>query len=307
MGVRYVAVDDAEGQRLDNFLMRELKGVPKSRVYRLLRRGEVRVNGGRSTPDYRLKKGDRVRLPPFDAKPATPSTPSPKLIDWLERSILFEDEAVIVIDKPSGIAVHGGSGISSGVIEALRARGGSARLELAHRLDRDTSGCLVLAKTRAALAEWHGAFREGRVQKRYDVLVHGRWPRRLRFVDWKLARYALKSGERRVRVDVGGQAARTDFDVRESSARGSWLRCHPHTGRTHQIRVHCSASEHAVVGDTKYASDEELALAKALGIKRLCLHASSLALVGSDGKRRRFDAPIPDDFDAAWRALSGAR
>ena len=304
MPVRYVDVDDAEGQRLDNFLIRELKGVPKSRVYRLLRRGEVRVNGGRAGPDYRLKKGDRVRLPPHEARPAAITAPSPKLIDWLEQSILFEDDALIVIDKPGGIAVHGGSGIVSGVIEALRARPGSARLELAHRLDRDTSGCLVLAKNRAALAEWHGAFREGRVQKTYDVLVHGRWPRRLKLVDLKLARYATKSGERRVRSAIDGQAARSDFEVTNVGRHGTWLRCHPHTGRTHQIRVHCSASGHAVVGDSKYASDDELALAKTLGIRRLCLHATSLALVGSDRRRRRFVAPIPTDFDAAWAALS---
>lgn len=304
MPVRYVEVDEAEGQRLDNFLIRELAGVPKSRVYRLLRRGEVRVNGGRVGPNYRLKKGDRIRVPPHEAKPAAITTPSPKLIDWLERSILHEDDSVIVIDKPSGIAVHGGSGISSGVIEALRARAGGSRLELAHRLDRDTSGCLVLAKNRATLTEWHAAFREGRVRKTYDVLVYGRWPRRLRTVDLSLARYALKSGERRVRVAAEGQAARTDFEIRTPGSHGTWLRCHPHTGRTHQIRVHCGASGHAVVGDSKYASDEELAFSKALGVKRLCLHASSVALIDANGRRRRFDAPIPDDFEAAWRALS---
>ena len=169
----------------------------------------------------------------------------------------------------------------------------------------NSQGAVVKLISRGAtLTEWHAAFREGRVRKTYDVLVYGRWPRRLRTVDLSLARYALKSGERRVRVAAEGQAARTDFEIRTPGSHGTWLRCHPHTGRTHQIRVHCGASGHAVVGDSKYASDEELAFSKALGVKRLCLHASSVALIDANGRRRRFDAPIPDDFEAAWRALS---
>jgi 23S rRNA pseudouridine955/2504/2580 synthase len=304
MPVRYVTVEDDEGQRVDNFLIRELSGVPRSRVYRLIRRGEVRVNRGRVGPDYRLKRGDLVRLPPHESTPAASPRPSIGMIDWLERSILHEDDSVIVLNKPSGVAVHGGSGVSSGVIEALRVRTGErARLELAHRLDRDTSGCLVIAKGRAALVAWHGAFRDGRVQKTYDALVHGRWSRRLRTVDLRLMRYATRSGERRVRVEADGKSARTDYEVRRTSRRGTWVEAHPHTGRTHQIRVHCGASGHAVVGDAKYASDDELAIAKQLGIKRLCLHARSLAVVLDDGVRRRFDAPPPDDFLDAWAKL----
>jgi 23S rRNA pseudouridine955/2504/2580 synthase len=304
MPVRYVAVDDAEGQRLDNFLLRELAGVPRSHVYRLLRRGEVRVNGGRAAPDYRLQRGDRVRLPPPRKDESVPARPPGGLIAWLEQSILFEDDQLLVLNKPSGVAVHGGSGVSSGVVEALRARSGATgRLELAHRLDRDTSGCLVLAKGRQALMEWHTAFRDARVQKTYDVLVHGRWPRKQRTVELKLTREVTRTGERRVRVTSDGKTSRTDFEVNEVGRRATYLKCHPHTGRTHQIRVHCAASGHAIVGDTKYASDEELALAKGLGIRRLCLHASSLAIVTKEGKRRRFSAPAPEDFLKAWSLL----
>ena len=306
MAVRYVEVAEDAGQRLDNFLMRELKGLPRSRVYRLLRKGEARVNGRRARPDYRLQAGDRVRLPPY--VPADPGVPRPSpskgLIDWLERSIIHQDDEIVVINKPSGVAVHGGSGISHGVVEALRARlGAGERLELAHRLDRDTSGCLVLARRRSALLELHAAFREGRVAKRYDALVHGAWPKRVHTVQLKLVHYVTRGGERRVRTETGGKAARTDFTVHETGASATWLEAHPHTGRTHQIRVHAAQSGHAIVGDRKYAAEPELALARLLGIQRLCLHARSVTLPTASGGRRRFVAPPPDDFLEAWQKL----
>ncbi|HEY6599048.1 MAG TPA: RluA family pseudouridine synthase [Pseudomonadales bacterium] len=305
--VRHVDAGDSAGQRVDNFLLREMPGVPRSRIYGMLRKGEVRVNGGRIRPDYRLKPGDLVRVPPWHGPIAgEPGQPSAGLLDVLSHRLLYEDAAVIVLDKPPGLAVHGGSGISHGVIEMLRAMfPDESGLELAHRLDRDTSGCLVVARNRAALMELHTAFRDGSVAKNYDVLVYGTWPRKLRSVRAHLERYVTRTGERRVRVLADGKPARTEFNIVERNDRASWLKAHPHTGRTHQIRVHSLTSGHPVVGDEKYASDTLLEQSRALGIARLCLHATSVAIpVG--GKVRRFDAPLPQDFIAAWRRLSGA-
>ncbi len=305
--VRHVEAGDSVGQRVDNFLLREMPGVPRSRVYGMLRKGEVRVNGGRIRPDYRLKAGDVVRIPPWHGPLANePTMPAHSLLERLARGILFQDATVIVLNKPAGIAVHGGSGIQHGVIEALRVMFPEERgLELAHRLDRDTSGCLVVARNRAALLELHSAFRDGTVAKTYDALVYGAWPRKLRTVRAHLDRFVTRTGERRVRVTAEGKSARTEFSIVESRERVSWVKAHPHTGRTHQIRVHSLTSGHPVVGDEKYASDALLAQSRALGIARLCLHATSVALpVG--GKLRRFDAPLSEDFTDAWRRLSGA-
>ncbi len=304
--VEYREVDHDAGQRIDNFLLRELSGVPRSRVYRMLRKGEVRVNGRRIRPDYRLCAGDVVRLPPWhkrqaESKPAT--RPPAGVLAYLERAILFEDADLLVLNKPSGLAVHGGSGVAFGVIEALRVlRPGNLRLELAHRIDRDTSGCLVLTKNRRTLVEVHSAFRDSRVRKRYDVLVHGHWPKRQRSVQLSLRRFVTRSGERRVVVDATGKQARTEFAIVEAGTSGTRLRAHPHTGRTHQIRVHCQATGYPVVGDDKYGSDAQRSQWKASGIQRLALHASSIKLPLSGGERR-FDAPVPDDFEAIWEVL----
>jgi len=306
-GARRVEVTDAVGQRIDNFLLGELAGVPRSRVYSMLRRGEVRLNGGRIKPDYRLRAGDVVRIPPWRG-PVTGNAvvPPRRLLDELSDRILYQDSGVIVLDKPSGVAVHGGSGVDHGVIEAFRALLPDERgLELAHRLDRDTSGCLVLARHRGALLELHAAFRDANVAKTYDVLVYGAWPRRLRTVRAHLEKFVTRSGERRVRVQADGKAARTEFEVIETSERASWVTAHPHTGRTHQIRVHAQVSQHPVVGDEKYATEAQLAASRALGVRRLCLHARVVTLrIG--GQTRRFEAPVPGDFAEAWRRLSGA-
>jgi 23S rRNA pseudouridine955/2504/2580 synthase len=275
--------------------------VPRSRVYRMLRRGEVRVNGGRISPEYRLRHGDRVRLPPWRGRAPSeqPGAPAPQLRRLLD-AVLFEDDEIIVLNKPSGIAVHGGSGISLGIVEMMRqARPDLARLELVHRLDRDTSGCLLLAKSRRALLPLHAAFRSGDVHKTYDVYVHGAWPKRIRSVSRNLTRYLTRSGERRVRSDLDGRAARTEFGIEAVAPGATWLRAHPHTGRTHQIRVHCQISGHPVVGDVKYANDEQQALARRVGIDRLCLHARVIVVPGA----RRFEAPLPDDMVRAWTAL----
>lgn len=304
--VRHVEAGDAVGQRADNFLLREMPGVPRSRVYGMLRKGEVRVNGGRIRPDYRLKAGDVVRIPPWHGPIANePTMPTRALLDQLARRFIFQDAAVIVLDKPAGVAVHGGSGIRHGVIEALRAMFPEERgLELAHRLDRDTSGCLVVARNRTALLELHAAFRDATVAKTYDALVYGAWPRKLRSVRAHLDRFVTRTGERRVRVVAEGKSARTEFSIVESCESASWVKAHPHTGRTHQIRVHSLTSGHPVVGDEKYAPDALIAQSRAVGITRLCLHATSVALP-LRGKLRRFDAPLPEDFADAWKRLSG--
>jgi 23S rRNA pseudouridine955/2504/2580 synthase len=310
--VRHLRVSH-DGQRIDNYLVRELRGVPKSRIYRMLRTGEVRVNGGRVKPTHRLVVGDRIRVPPLhglrDASADTTVRGSEgarafigtAVLDYLERTILYEDAALIVIDKPAGLAVHGGSGISFGVIEALRRLRPEAELQLVHRLDRDTSGCLLLAKSRATLLALHRGLREGALRKRYDLLVYGRWPRRLTRVQLPLQKFVLGSGERRVRVHEAGKPSRTDFVVRATTERASWLEARLHTGRTHQIRVHAQASGHPVVGDRKYASAAQAAQSDALGIQRLCLHASELVLE-HQGSRLRLEAPIPADFQAAWES-----
>jgi 23S rRNA pseudouridine955/2504/2580 synthase len=299
--VRHVTIDEAAGQRIDNFLLGELGGVPRSRVYGMLRKGEVRVNGGRVRPDYRLCGGDVVRVPPWRGPVVgTMSAPPRALLDQLSASIIYSDAGVIVLNKPAGLAVHGGSGIQSGVIEALRVLfPNERRLELAHRLDRDTSGCLVLARSRTALLEMHAAFRDAEVAKTYDALVYGTWPRTIRTVRAHLERFVTRTGERRVRVDMEGKVARTEFSIVTPGARASWIKAHPHTGRTHQIRVHCMTSGHPIVGDEKYAPDAQLADSRAIGVRRLCLHATSVALA-IGGRLRRFDAPLPADFVAAW-------
>jgi len=302
-----VEAGDAEGQRIDNFLLGEMTGVPRSRVYGMLRKGEVRVNGGRIKPDYRLNASDVVRIPPWHGPVAgQPTLPKRGLLDQLASRIIYQDAGVIVVDKPAGTAVHGGSGIEHGIIEAFRVLFPEERgLELAHRLDRDTSGCLVLARHRGALMELHAAFRDAAVAKTYDVLVYGAWPKKLRSVRAHLEKFVTKTGERRVRVLAEGKSARTEFSIVEIGERASWIKAHPHTGRTHQIRVHSQVSGHPVVGDEKYASVEQLAQSRSVGVRRLCLHASSVALP-INGQIRRFDAPVPDDFTEAWRLLSAS-
>ena len=307
-GVRYLTVAaDEPPQRIDNYLLRELKGLPRSRIYRMLRKGEVRVNGGRVKPTHRLGPGDQIRIPPVrTAGAGTASGPVPvgqAVLDALERAILFEDDDLLVLDKPSGMAVHGGSGLGYGVIEALRRLRPEASLELAHRLDRDTSGCLLVAKRRAALLALHQALRDRSVGKVYAVVVHGTWPRRTRTVQLPLTKYLTAEGERRVRVAGDGKPSRTDFEIREAGAGASLLTARLHTGRTHQIRVHAAASGHPVVGDEKYSAPEQLARAREMGVHRLCLHAESITLV-LDGRRHRFEAPLPEALTDAFARLS---
>jgi 23S rRNA pseudouridine955/2504/2580 synthase len=307
-GPRYVTVPEDGGQRVDNFLLRELKGLPKSRIYRMLRTGEVRVNGSRVKPTHRLAPGDRVRIPPVrglpGGEPGAPAFIGEGVLEALERAVVFEDDELLVLNKPAGMPVHGGSGVAFGAIEALRRLRPQGKLGLAHRLDRDTSGCLLVAKSRRALLELHRALREREVKKRYAVVVFGRWPRRLQTVQLPLERYLTASGERRVRVRTGGKASRTDFRIREAAPDATLLEARLHTGRTHQIRVHASASRHPVVGDEKYSSPEQQARARDLGIHRLCLHAERLVLVRA-GRKFTVEAPVPADLERAWQRLAG--
>ncbi len=286
--------EEGDAQRIDNFLLRRLKGVPKSHVYRVLRSGEVRVNSGRVKPDHRLRIGDKVRVPPVRlATPAEKPAPRP-----LALPVVYEDDALLVVDKPSGVAVHGGSGVSYGVIESLRAERPRAKLlELAHRLDRDTSGLLVIAKKRSALVELHRMLREGEAEKLYLALVKGAWEGGARELRERLHKYVTAGGERRVAVHGAGQAAATR--VRPIAAAGSCslLELRLLTGRTHQIRVHLAHAGHPVLGDDKYGDFElNRALARQ-GVKRLLLHARRLAFAHPlTGAPLRLEAPVPQDM-----------
>jgi 23S rRNA pseudouridine955/2504/2580 synthase len=281
--------EEGEAQRIDNFLLRELKGVPKSHVYRVLRSGEVRVNSGRVKPDYRLQLGDRVRIPPVRVADRRPLVPRP-----LELPVAFEDASILVIDKPSGVAVHGGSGVSFGVIESLRAARPQAKfLELAHRLDRDTSGLLILCKKRTALVELHRMLREGDVRKIYLAVVKGALAKRTLELRESLHKYVTASGERRVSVNAEGKPAVTRIRKLRNSAGFSLLEVELLTGRTHQIRVHLAHAGHPIVGDDKYG---DFALNRVLK-QRLLLHAAKLSFKHPlSGETVKLESPLPAEI-----------
>ena len=273
---RYIEIDaDKAGQRIDNFLIGCLKGVPKSHIYRLLRKGEVRVNKGRVKAHYRLCEGDRVRLPPVRVGVGAQNHGATKgMGERLEESILYEDEWLLALNKPAGMAVHGGSGLQGGVIEALRvSRPRAKTLELVHRLDKDTSGCLLIAKKRQALVALHALMRDDAVAKRYLALLTGSWKRRREKVDVPLRKYVLSSGERMVRVDSGGRSSQTEFRRLQRFSEGTLVEARLLTGRTHQIRVHAAYLGHPVAGDRRYAQAETNRRWRELGLKRMFLHA----------------------------------
>lgn len=285
--------EESAAQRIDNFLLRTLKGVPKSHVYRVLRSGEVRVNSGRVGPDYRLRIGDRVRVPPVRVSTSVKAPPKPA-----EFPIVHEDAALLVVDKPAGVAVHGGSGVSYGVIESLRAaRPQTKFLELAHRLDRDTSGLLIVCKKRSALVELHRQLREGEVEKIYAAIVKGVPGRDAFEISEPLHKYVTGAGERRVSVKAGGMTALTKVKVAQKGRDFAMLEIRLLTGRTHQIRVHLAHASHPVLGDDKYGDfDLNRSLAKQ-GVKRLFLHARKLAFEHPIEKQRlRLESPLPDDM-----------
>ncbi|MBZ0094935.1 MAG: RluA family pseudouridine synthase [Sulfuricella sp.] len=305
--VTWVTIDESsESQRIDNFLFKHLKGVPKSHVYRILRSGEVRVNSKRVDATCRLVVGDVLRIPPVrSSRPADDGEPKSAAPQVLSRHILYQDDALIALNKPAGMAVHGGSGISRGVIEQMRLEHPEFKfLELVHRLDRETSGVLLLAKKRSALVELHRAMREGETEKRYLTLVKGQWRNVKQSVKLPLLKYVTGSGERRVSVNEEGQSAHTIFTLKKSWPEFCLLEAELKTGRTHQIRVHLSHLGFPIAGDDKYG---DFPLNKALqkrGLKRMFLHACKMALKHPlTGEKLSLEAPLPEDLERFLRHL----
>jgi 23S rRNA pseudouridine955/2504/2580 synthase len=313
--VRLVEVDEAsDGQRIDNFLISRLKGVPKSMVYRLLRTGQVRVNKGRKKPSYRLSSGDQVRIPPMRTTPGSQGKASDAVLDLLGKSVLFEDKALIIINKPSGMAVHGGSGVSYGIIEAFRQLRPECRfLELAHRLDRDTSGCLVLAKKRSALTGMHEMLRREHgqgIEKIYLALLKGQWKGKKRKVDAPLRVDTRKSGERHVTVaveEMDGKQAISHFIPRKvyPNADASLVSIKLLTGRTHQARVHAQTLDMPIAGDERYGDENFNRKMRQLGLRRLFLHAARLSFTHPLGTGKvTIEAPLPEDLETLLELLT---
>jgi len=307
-GVQLVAISaENAGQRIDNFLRTQLKGVPKSMIYRILRKGEVRVNKKRIKPEYKLEEGDEVRIPPVRVAEREEQAVSPKLekVAALAEAIIYEDEQILVLNKPSGTAVHGGSGLSFGVIEGLRALRPEARfLELVHRLDRDTSGVLLVAKKRSALRSLHEQLREKGMQKDYLALVRGSWPSHVKAVQAPLLKNILQSGERVVRVSSEGKPSETRFKVEERFAFATLVKASPVTGRTHQIRVHTLHAGHPIAFDDRYGEREFDSQLASTGLRRLFLHAAALTFTHpASGDTLRLEAPLDEELKRCLQAL----
>lgn len=302
--VQWLYIDsNCQGQRIDNFLLRVLKGVPKSKIYNILRRGEVRVNKGRIKPNYRLCTGDEVRIPPIrQGSSAIAFQPSTKLLQTLRTAILLEDDDVLVLNKPSGLAVHKGSGVEGGVIEALRVLYPDQFLELAHRLDRETSGCLLLAKNPIILRTIQQALQSSQSHKRYLTLVRGRWQLGTKTVSLALRKNTLRSGERLVRVDPKGKPAQSRFKAVSNGPGASLLEVSIATGRTHQIRVHAASLGHPIAGDNKYGEPGFNQYLRTLGLRRLFLHAQHLSL-NLEGRDLSVDAPLAEDLEPVLQQL----
>ena len=311
-GVRLVRVPaDRDGQRLDNFLLLQLKGAPRSLVYKLVRSGQVRINGKRAKADSRLAGGDEVRIPPVKlGEPGEVRPPPQGLLDRLAASIVFEDARLLAVNKPSGLATHGGSGISHGLIESLRALRPGEPLELVHRLDRDTSGVIIVAKKRSALLELQALMRGGEDDegpgKQYLALLVGRVPNGTLTVDAPLQKTVLQGGERSVRVDPAGKPSVSHFKVLERRGGCSFCEVRIETGRTHQIRVHAAHLGFPIAGDEKYGDPEaNKRLAKQVGLKRLFLHAASIEFALEQGRQPYLiNAPLPDDLKAVLDRLA---
>ncbi|PVX39869.1 ribosomal large subunit pseudouridine synthase C [Pasteurella langaaensis DSM 22999] len=299
--------DDEAGQRIDNYLLAKLKGVPKSLIYRIVRKGEVRVNKGRIRPEYKLQAGDVVRVPPVRVSEKAQAPVSTKLnkVSQLENQIIFEDDCLLVLNKPSGIAVHGGSGLTFGVIEGLRALRPDARfLELVHRLDRDTSGILLVAKKRSALRNLHEQLRIKTVQKDYLALVRGQWQSRVKVVQAPLLKNELASGERIVKVSAEGKPSETRFSIEERYHNATLVKASPVTGRTHQIRVHTLHAGHPIAMDDKYGDKTFNQQMQTLGLNRLFLHAASIRFEHpKTGETLRLNAPLDEKMKGILTAL----
>lgn len=303
----WVTVDESsESQRIDNFLFKHLKGVPKSHIYRILRSGEVRVNSKRVDATCRLKMGDLLRIPPVrSSRPDDNGEPKAAVAPQLSKHILYQDDALLVLNKPAGIAVHGGSGISRGVIEQMRLEHPEFKfLELVHRLDRETSGVLLLAKKRSALVELHRAMREGETEKHYLALVKGKWLNTKQSVKLPLLKYVTGSGERRVSVSEEGQTAHTVFSLKKTWSEFSLLEAELKTGRTHQIRVHLAHLGFPIAGDDKYGDFPMNKTLQKRGLKRMFLHACKMVLKHPlTGDKLSLEAPLPDDLEMFLRRL----
>ena len=299
--VQWVEItEDNSEQRLDNFLITLLKGVPKSRIYRIVRKGEVRVNKGRVDVKYRLVIGDIVRIPPVRMPEVSEEglPVSRGLADILQQNVLFEDDSILVVNKPSGFAVHGGSGIDNGIIEGFRKINPEQRfLELVHRLDRDTSGCLLIAKKRSALRSLHEQFRKDTVTKSYLALLSGRWVRKKLVVNQPLQKNVSKGGERMVVINQHGKESETLFRRLQLFKDATLVEVSPKTGRTHQIRVHAAYLSHPIVGDERYGFDDINKVFKNRGYKKMFLHAETLQFQHPDtGMTLKISAPLPQQF-----------
>jgi 23S rRNA pseudouridine955/2504/2580 synthase len=295
------------GQRIDNFLLSHLKGVPKSRIYRCLRKGEVRVNKSRVASSYRLRQGDQVRIPPL--RVSHPSIKEPiaqSLLRQIEVSLLYEDKSLLILNKPAGIAVHSGSGVSYGIIEALRLlRPKAPFLELAHRLDRETSGCLMIAKTRSILLALQTMQRKQLIYKRYFALVKGHWQKNNQRVDLPLLKNILRSGERIVKVSAAGKPAFSYFRPKQFYGEATLMEITLETGRTHQIRVHAAHLGHPLGGDEKYGDPLFNKRLRNLGLHRLFLHADQLTFTLPEEKKTiKITAPLPEELDTVLKLCS---
>ena len=297
--VKFVEItSEHSDQRIDNYLFTLLKGVPKSRIYRIIRKGEIRINGSRIKPDYKLNEGDKIRIPPVRiAEREAFILPSKKLQYSLEKNILYEDDALLVLNKPSGLAVHGGSGIKLGLIEALRLiRPKTDYFELVHRIDRETSGCLIVAKKRSSLRYLQEQMRSKRISKVYRALATGKWPRGMRRIDLPLMAFEQKTGEKIVRVNPKGKKSVTIFSVMKRYRNFTLLEALLETGRTHQIRVHAQHIGCPLAGDNKYGLDDINKDIRKSGLKRMFLHALKIGFSLPCGKNIFIEAPMPSDL-----------
>ncbi len=309
-GVEHVRIDAAQhGRRLDNFLTSHFGQVPKSRIYRMIRRGEVRVNGGRVSPDHRLKEEDDVRLPPVsgpDPDRVTEANIPRRLLEQLQASILHENATLLVVDKPAGVPVHSGSGQAYGIIDVVRALyPRDTALQLVHRLDRDTSGCLLIAREHRRLRELHEQFRTGKIRKRYTALLQGNLRQADIRVEVPLDRGGRVHGERTVRADAAGMQSRSRFRVLRQLPGATLVSVVIATGRTHQIRVHAQYIQHPVAGDDRYGNREFNRRMRRCGLKRIFLHAANIVIPRSPGPDLSLESPLPKDLQRALAHLSG--
>ena len=298
---------DQAGRRVDNFLISCLNRIPKSRIYQMLRRGEVRINGGRVKADYRVQAGDEIRIPPvFEQASAAPGAAPAHLVRMMKESVLFEDDRLVVVNKPAGLSVHAGTGSYFGVIELLRELfPGEDNLHLVHRLDKETSGCLLVAKNMRVLRRINQALKSGKVRKEYDVLLKGRLRQKSTRVDSSLQRYRNRHGEGKVRLDVSGKTARSDFQAVTIFTHATRARVSTGTGRTHQVRVHAASLGHPLAGDGKYGDREFNRKMRALGLKRMFLHAGRIAVPALKATGEyRFNAPLPAHLEELLKHLA---